>query len=214
MEHGSRPIGHLAALALMVAVHDPSISIDELADLANADPALAYHLIRLVNASAFGLRDTIESVRHAIVLLGIAHVRQLATVLTMAGSSTDNPELIRLAVGRAHMARHLLANRPEAESAFTAGLLSVIDVVFHAPMSDLVDELPVTAEIRTALLDKPGTIGHVLRLIRAHEQVDLPELRRFGTLGVESVTTAYMRGTDSAAALNEQLGMLTNVASR
>jgi EAL and modified HD-GYP domain-containing signal transduction protein len=167
-----RPISHHAALVLMTAVQDPSITVEELAALADSDPTLAYRLLRLVNASATGLLTSIDTVRRAIVYLGIDQVRQLATLLAMSATSTNNGELITLALTRAHMARDLLADRPDEEAAFMAGLLSVIDVLFGTPMAELLDEVQVIDEVRHALLSGAGPIGEVLAAIAIFERAD------------------------------------------
>ena len=61
-----------------------------------------------MNSSSYGLTVHVQSIRHAIVMLGLAQVRHLAVLLTMATSAQAvNEELIVLAATRAKMAcRH------------------------------------------------------------------------------------------------------------
>lgn len=191
ISRAERPISQESAMVLMAALQDPCMTIDDLASLAETDPTLTYRLLKLVNASSVGLANRIDSVRHAMVLLGLEHVRQLATLLALAGGSVGNRELLTLAVARAHMARQLLVDRPEAASAFTAGLLSVVDAVFGTPMEELLDELPVTDEVRDALLHGTGPIGEVLQQIQAHERADIEELQRLGDIDLDSIRAAY-----------------------
>lgn len=210
----ARPISHQAALSLMVAMQDPDISVDDLANLANTDPTLTYRLLKLVNSTSNGLPNIIESVRQAIVLLGIDQVRQLAALLSLAGHATSNRELITLAVTRAHMARHLIGDSVEANSAFTVGLLSVIDAVFKTPMNELIDDLPLTDDVRKALLFNAGPIGEMLQIIRAYERADVHELEQFRPFGLDEIREAFGEATSSAARFSDQLDTLAPTRAR
>ncbi|MCU1398106.1 MAG: diguanylate phosphodiesterase [Acidimicrobiales bacterium] len=214
LQRAARPLGSDAAMALLAAVQDPSITIDHLADLASTDPTLTYRLLKLVNTSAAGLVTPTDSVKQAIVLLGIDYVRQIATLLTLSTNSTSNPELVTLAVTRAHMARHLLAGQGDANAAFTAGLLSVIDVVFGVAMVELVDELPLSGEVRDALLLGEGPIGHALEFIRAYEQADVATMSRYDMFDAELSTDAFGRSTAHAIEFDRQLAVLTGSRRR
>jgi EAL and modified HD-GYP domain-containing signal transduction protein len=192
----------------MAAVQDPNISIDRLADLANTDPSLAYRLLWLLNVSANGLTESVRSVRHAIVLLGINHVRELATMLAMTANAADNRELITLALTRAHMLRQLFVGQPEADDAFTAGLLSVIDALFGTPMSELLVDLPVSEDVREALLSHSGPIGEVLSLVCAFEQDEVLDSRHVERFGLRTIGAAFAIAVASAAQLDRQLDLL------
>ena len=205
-----RPVSQHAAMLIMAAVQDPAITIDRLAELANSDPTLAYRLLWLLNVSAIGLSETVWSVRHAIVLLGVDRVCQLATMLAMTANASDNRELITLALTRAHMARHLLSGRPEETDAFTAGLLSVIDALFGVAMTELLAELPVSDDVRNALVSTSGTIGDVLALVYAYERDDL-DRRHVERFGLEAIAAAFAAAVTSAAHLDRQLDFLESV---
>ncbi|MCU1366252.1 MAG: diguanylate phosphodiesterase [Ilumatobacteraceae bacterium] len=214
LQRDARPLGADAAMALLSAVQDPLITIDHLADLASTDPTLTYRLLKLVNTSAAGLVEPTDSVKQAIVLLGIDYVRQIATLLTLSTNSAGNPELVTLAVTRAHMARQLLDGQCDANVAFTAGLLSVIDVVFGAEMAELVDELPISCEVRDALLLGEGRIGDALCFIRAYEQADVATMSRYDMFDAELSTEAFGRSTVHAIEFDRQLAVLTGPTGR
>jgi EAL and modified HD-GYP domain-containing signal transduction protein len=140
--------------------------------------------LKVVNSSSYGLTVHVQSIRHAIVLLGTTQVRQLATLLTMAGSSEGvDEELLVLAATRARMAAQLAEAEPHGDAdlvngAYTAGLLSVIDVVFHSSMQELLVDLPLPLPVRRALLDGTGPIGNVLAAVYAFERADTAALER------------------------------------
>lgn len=211
LQRSARPTSTQGALLLMMAVQKPDITIDELADIAGGDPTLAYRLLTLVNSSSLGLGRVVESVRHAIVLLGIEHVRHLAILLTMSSNARTNPELITLAVTRAHMARSLAMNAQEGNSAFTMGLLSVIDVVFQTPMHELVADLPIADDVREALLDRSGPLGMLLDVVLAYEQADTLTLEQLRPGEGDTIREAFGESTAAATDLRNQLESLTAV---
>ena len=98
----------------------------------------------------------------------------------MAGNSQNvSDELVVLAATRARMAAHLAGDDVElSNGAFTAGLLSVIDVVFHCSMHELVADLPLPQPVRRALLDGTGPVGNLLAAVYAFERADTAALER------------------------------------
>lgn len=191
LSRSARPVNTTAALALLVEVQQPEVSIGRLEQLVTSDPTLAFRLLALVNSSVSGLASRVSSVHQAIVLLGIEQVRQLATLITMAANARTNPEIITLGATRARMARSLVGDRSLESAAFTVGLLSVIDVIFRAPMEDLLDELPLTDDVTAALHGEPGPLGDVLAAIRAYERADIPALEALRPGGWDDVRVAF-----------------------
>jgi EAL and modified HD-GYP domain-containing signal transduction protein len=180
LKRAERPANLAAAVQLLAEANQPNVQLDRIEALIASDPTLAYGLLKVVNSSSYGLTVHVQSIRHAIVMLGIAQVRQLATLLTLAGSSQGvSDELVVLAATRARMAAHLAADDVElSNGAFTAGLLSVIDVVFHCSMHELIADLPLPQPVRRALLDGTGPIGNLLAAVYAFERADTAALER------------------------------------
>lgn len=180
MGRTERPANLTAAVQLMAEVNRPEVDLDRVEELIATDPTLAYGLLRLVNSSSYGLTVHVQSIRHAIVMLGLAQVRHLAVLLTMATTAQRvNEELIVLAATRAKMAAGLAGDdQALANGCFTAGLLSVIDAVFQCPMAELVADLPLQSDVRSALLDGSGPVGSVLAAVYAFERADVAALDR------------------------------------
>lgn len=204
MARAARPVNSTAAMALIVEVQHPEVSIPRLEELVTGDPTLAFRLLALVNSSLSGVVSRVSSVQQAIVLLGIEQVRQIATLITMAATSRTNPEIVTLGATRARMARSLVEDPASSGAAFTVGLLSVIDVIFGAPIVELLDELPLTAEVAAALRGEPGPLGDVLASIRAYERADLATLERLRPGGWDALRLAYGEATAWADQFTQQ----------
>jgi c-di-GMP phosphodiesterase len=200
-----RSVTSTAAIALLVEVQRPDVSLKRLEELVIADPTLAYRLLALVNSSAVGLSTRVESVYHALVLLGVERVRQMATLITMANRSKGNEEVLLLAATRAHMARALIDVPELTNAAYTAGLLSVIDVLFRVAMEELVTELPLAPMVADALCNGSGPIGELLQALEAYERVDLARLEVLRPGELARFITVYREGAVAAQTLRAQL---------
>ena len=51
------------------------------------------------------------------------------------------------------------------DTAYTVGLLSVLDAVLARPMQELMDELPLADEVKLAIVHHQGPYGQLLRAV-------------------------------------------------
>ncbi len=117
---------------LLASLGQENVSFARLGDLIETDPVVAGHVLRIVNSAMYGRRGTINSVRHAIALLGLNTLRN--AVLSMSISRMWNrvrtPPCWSMARFNVHsgatamladqLAQHLPVQY--AEGAFVAGL--------------------------------------------------------------------------------------------
>jgi putative nucleotidyltransferase with HDIG domain len=75
---------------LLDLVNSPDVAPSELTDVIRQDPALAARVLSRVNSSKYGLSHSITDLSHAINLLGIKEIRNLALTLGM-GSRFATP---------------------------------------------------------------------------------------------------------------------------
>lgn len=141
-------------------------------------PELSYKLMRLVNSVAMGMRSPIESLSHALVILGRRQLQRWLQVLLFAHDSTgDFPSpLLQMAAARGKM-MELLAERRSADQgyrdrAFMTGILSLLDALLDAPMSEVIEQLSLPGDVRDALLVREGRLGHLLRIVETLDKSD------------------------------------------
>jgi len=65
------------------AVNDPETSFGEIASIVNGDAALCARLLKIVNSSFYGFPSTIETITHAITIIGTAQLRDLMLATTV-----------------------------------------------------------------------------------------------------------------------------------
>lgn len=201
----SAPSRSLAALSLIGEIQDPEISLSRLSTVVQSDPTLAFRLLTLVNSSALGLTTRVRSIDHAIVLLGTDRVRHLAVLLAMSNTDAADLELMVLSATRARMAGTLASDPGLADGAVTVGLLSAIDVIFDAPMEELLGRLSLVDDVRDALLLGSGPLGDILATVHAYERADLAVLAQLHPAGIDDVRDAFGEATAWADSIRQHL---------
>jgi c-di-GMP phosphodiesterase len=177
-ESGVVHVNKLARLQMLAELQKPDIDFDSLQEIISRDVALSYNLLRFINSAFFALPRRVESIRDALVLLGLMNVRKWATLMMLADSEDKPQELVTTAVVRARMCE-LLAQayqHRDAEGFFTTGLFSVVDAMTDTSMVELLAQLPLSREIIEALLNYDGQKGRILRAVIAYERGAFGEL--------------------------------------
>ena len=157
-------------------------------------------MLTAINANAFGLDRRVETVAQAISLLGITKLRCLADLLSSSHETLDDADMIALGANRARMASALLDGTEAQPGAVMAALLSVIDRMYHAPLGDLLDELPLADEVATAIVGGHGTAGRTLDIIRACERNDRRTIDELAPLRYEELMQLHREPTEKAVA--------------
>jgi EAL and modified HD-GYP domain-containing signal transduction protein len=153
--------------------------IDEIEQTFKENPSLSYNLLRLVNSVALGMIEKIKTLRHAITMLGTDHIRRWIQLSLFAGSDSrgiNNP-LLEMAAVRGRLMELLVLQKDRqpsefSEAAFMTGILSLLDVLFEAPMSEIIASLNLTFEVSGALLEREGMLGELLTLAEKLEVTD------------------------------------------
>ena len=177
---GKRVEGNrMIVLKLIAELQNPEVSMDELESLIGHDATLAYHLLRYMNSAFYALRIKIESIKHALTLLGTDEVRKWASLMLMLRLTDKKPkELMLTGMMRAKMAELLAADKQNADQYFSVGLFSILDALLDMSFQEVLETLPLTEEMTSALDDHAGEMGSVLRNIKLYEQGNWDELMK------------------------------------
>jgi HD-like signal output (HDOD) protein len=127
---------------LIASLAQEDVSFAKISDLIEKDTALAGNVLRLVNSALYGLRGTVNSIRHAVSLLGIAKLRNATLSMSVARmwSQVKTPPGWSMArfnlhsVGVAILADQFTQRRDVeyAEGAFAAGLFHDLGLLLVA----------------------------------------------------------------------------------
>ena len=165
--------GYAVVLELLNKVRNNA----EIADIESSfkrDVALSFKLLRYINSVGFGLSCEIQSLRHALAILGYQQLyRWLTLLLVTAGEGSTSPALMKTAITRGRLTELLGNDMLEAadrDSLFIVGVFSLLDAMLEMPMSEVLDKLSLPEAISDALLFRQGLYGPFLELTIACEE--------------------------------------------
>jgi EAL and modified HD-GYP domain-containing signal transduction protein len=187
------PSSRLGTLRLVAAMQNEDYSIEEVERLVSQDLSISYRVLRCINSSYYSLPRRVQSIRQAIVILGIESLRQLCALVALQGFEARPPSLFVTAMARARMCEQLgrLAGAVETGGYFITGLFSLLDVLTGIPTAQIVDELPLAAPVERALVAEEGEMGAALKCVRAYERAAWRDVA-FGTVSAELIRAAYV----------------------
>lgn len=164
----------------IIASIDHNASVDNIVTAFSKHAEMSIQLIRFINSAHTALKSPIQSIHHAIMLIGLKPLREWLLLMAFSQAMghvdpTTNP-LFVIAKTRSNFMRKAMEvlNRPKEEQ-FTAsfiGLLSLLDALFQVSMEYLLTELNVTDLIIQAILHHNNINGQLLELCIAVEQFD------------------------------------------
>ena len=157
------PVASLSRLRALMALRGAP-SFEDVERVVAGDPGLTVRLMRFANSAAVGAGRRLSTVREALVLLGTHRVRQFVLLVLLSELGRGRPALVSAAVLRGRLAESLARDLriADPDTAFTAGVLSVVDALLDQPLFDVLKSMPVTEELRWALLGRSGPVGAVL----------------------------------------------------
>ena len=172
--HG-RTVGASAAAQVQLAltVLEDDLDLRQLETTLRREPGLVVQLLQLASAgSHLGLRRQVHTVREALVLLGTTRVRQWVVLTVLGGQTGGSPDGLATALTRARMVELLAPSREAgpAEFAFTAGLLSSLDLLLGLPLADLVGVLDLDPLLADAALRRQGPVGRLVEEVAAYQE--------------------------------------------
>jgi c-di-GMP-related signal transduction protein len=160
-------------LKLMQMVRDNS-DIRDIEQVLKRDATLSFKLLRHINAASFGMEVEVESLSHAVMMLGYSpFFRWLSVLLAMTSSQGFSPALLQAAIIRGRFVELLgrqLLSKNEAENLFIVGFFSLLEPLLGVPIAQALRQISLPTTIVQALLSREGVYGPLLALAEACEQ--------------------------------------------
>jgi EAL and modified HD-GYP domain-containing signal transduction protein len=162
-------------LRLLQATVNEDLKFSELETIIKQDAALCYRLLRFINSAEFCLRSSVQSIRHAFVLLGERNTRRWVLLTgTVVMSGDKPPELLRCALLRAKLMELIAPGaRCNEYEGFLVGLLSLMAVILDSP--SIATRLEVPVNVSAALAEKRGRLGDLLKVAVSYERSEWEE---------------------------------------
>lgn len=185
-------------IELLNLVNKDDYELKYAADIITRDTALAISLLKLVNK--FARNSEIVSIKYAAAALGQKELRRwINTVVTNQLYSNKPNEITRLSLLRAKFAENLapfFGLAMQASELFLMGLFSVVDLIFEMPMSEALEKLKLSAQIRDALVNHHGGLDTVYEFLLCYENANWQEVAKilsYQHIDTQDVYKAYMQ---------------------
>ena len=128
------PVLPQVAGKVMALANDPSADAARLSALIHQDQALAAHVLRIANSPAYMPRTPIASLQHAVAMLGVNQLSEIAVTVSLKSGAVNIPgheanvrQLWRHALASGAYAKEIARmRRHNVESAYLCGLLHAV----------------------------------------------------------------------------------------
>ena len=135
------------------AVEDPETSFAEIGQIISGDASLSARILRIVNSSFYGFSSRIETITHAVTIVGMMQLRDLVLATTIVGQFRGIPKKVldmeafwlhSISTGLAARIIAIYRKEPNPERYYVMGLLHDIGrllLLLNAP-----DEMKLALE--------------------------------------------------------------------
>lgn len=189
---------HTTVLELLNKVR-ANADVAELERMFKRDVALSFKLLRYINSVGFGLSCEIQSIRHAVTILGYQQLyRWLTLLLVTAREDATPPALMKTAIIRGRLTELLgqkYLEKQDRDNLFIVGVFSLLDVMLEVPMEKVMEQLTLPENITDALLLRQGIYAPFLQLAEACENADTALQRQLAdslAIDPETVNSAHL----------------------
>lgn len=198
----------LATLQLLHKLNVAEFRFDELAQTISTDATLAYKLLRYINSAYFGLRRKVDSIRHALVLLGQKNIRIWLNLIALSQLQDKSHELMVITLTRARMCELIACARGQEQDKdkyFLVGLFSSLDAFVDMPMTEIIASISLADDIVEGITHHTGSLGAVLEMVLHVERGDWGSMNPLG-LGAARINDAYLQSIAWAGEMMQLLG--------
>lgn len=150
------------------------------------DAALSFKLLRYINSVGFGLSCEIQSIHHALTILGRKQLfRWLTLLMVTAGDNSTPPALMKTCLIRGRLTELLgesYFEKQDRENLFIVGVFSLLDVVLQTPMEKVLEKIQLPETVMDAISTRTGVYAPFLQLTEACEDADTNKIKELAGL--------------------------------
>jgi c-di-GMP-related signal transduction protein len=215
------PQYELSQLRILHEVNRPDMDYVSLENVIKQDVSLSYRLLKYINSPFFGFRRDVSSIKQALALLGEREIKRWASMVVLTGLGKNKPaELVVASLIRANFCGALantLGLKDSISEAFMMGLFSMLDAFLGRPLKDIIDDMPLSEDIKKALSGKRNKYKSLFDLVVTYERGDI---RSFLSLASKlniregTITGLYLESMDRAEDALQLYGPLKTDANK
>lgn len=187
--------GNLYQLIMEITKDDPDT--ERLETIIGRDASLTYALLKMANSAYFAVHNETASIRQAIVRVGINQLKQWVYLLSLKEGDSASEELLKASFMRANFASSIVKKIKgfviTPSDAYLLGMFSTLEYMIDASMEEILEDIPISNEVKKALIFKEGDAGKLYELILCYEKADWGETKkRAEELGIQTNLMAQL----------------------
>lgn len=163
-----------AYLEMLQEINRPGFTYRRMEETIKSNATFSKQLLKYVNSTTFDFRTPIDSVRHALILLGKKEVEKWLSILILWEISRPiSEEILILAIARARFGEILapqMGLHSLTSEIFFMGLFSLIECMVNLPLDNFLANLQVSSEEKRVVLGKDNNLGAILYLVISYEK--------------------------------------------
>jgi EAL and modified HD-GYP domain-containing signal transduction protein len=190
----------LSVLNLMTEANKAEPEITAIVSIFESDVNLSFKLLRYSQSPIFKRTVAIETIKQAVVVLGMQELKRFVSLLFSAQFSQDKPQaLTAMALVRARFCELVIQSVTPSHSqssGFLTGLLSLLDAMVDGDIKEIMGKLPLSLEIKQAIVNRVGKSADILRLCELYENAEWKKIdQHCQTVGIDptQATTLFQQ---------------------
>jgi len=190
----------LSVVNLMAEASKAVPDITAIVSIFESDVNLSFKLLRYSQSPIFKRAVAVETIKQAVVVLGMQELKRFVSLLFSAQFSQDKPQaLAAMALVRARFCELVVQSVTPSHSqssGFLTGLLSLLDAMVDGDIKEIMGKLPLSLEIKQAIVNRVGKYADILRLCELYENAEWKNIdQHCQTVGIDptQATTLFQQ---------------------
>ncbi|WP_042471734.1 EAL and HDOD domain-containing protein [Bacillus ndiopicus] len=170
---------------LLLNEREPNVQL--IAENIERDLSLTYKLLKMINNTTGQVKSRIQSIKQAIIMIGIPNLRKWIYFVAMSERQLENDEeffeeVIRSSLFRAKVCEMLAKrnNKQNPSEYFLTGMFSLIDTLLRSTLEEIVQRLPLSERVIHTLLGQPTEMTPYLQFSIALSKLEWDKLELLG----------------------------------
>ncbi|WP_107942247.1 EAL and HDOD domain-containing protein [Metasolibacillus fluoroglycofenilyticus] len=188
----SIPPNTIQYLNTLLLLNEEEPNVQLIAENIERDLSLTYKLLQTINIATGQFKSRIQSIRQAIMMIGIPNLRKWIYFIAMSEIQIENSEDFREEIMRTSLFRakvcEIVAKRNKKQNPseyFLVGMFSLIDTLLRRNLEEIVQNLPLSDNVVHTLLGQQTDMTPFLQFSIALSKLEWDQLEGFGEkLGV------------------------------
>ena len=208
------PGSKINSIQIISEISRPDVDFSKLETLFKHDISLSFKLLKFINSAFFSFSSQINSLRQALTLLGVNEIKKWVSLIILKGLGSDKPEeLIITSIVRARVCE-LIAEQTwlknQSSELFLMGMFSTIDTFMNRPMDEILEELPLSDNIKDALLNGEGPFSNIFNLVLVYEKSEWDKVSEYAevlNIDQSKIPELYIKSLEWTNQLFDQLSV-------